>query len=124
MQNQAQIHKIKEDQIALLRAFTGDENLQIEFDEERKNDFISLDQNLISQSKKVILPFVESEISANRAALDLALCYFLFHDSEIHSWKKFTEEEQKFFDEFEKVRVIANVENVYFGSLKNILCKL
>ncbi len=125
MQNQVQIHKIKEDQIALLRALAGDENLQIEFDEERKNNFILLNQNLLSPTKKVVLPNVESEISTgSRAALDVGLCYFLFHDSKIHSQKKFVEDEQKIFDEFEKIRVIINIENIYLGSLKNILCKL
>lgn len=126
MSRSAQIHKIKEDQIALLRALAGDETLQIEFDEDRKNSFFSWNQNFLDADHKITLPFVETEdfFLDNRAALDLSLCYFLFHDSALHQQKTFEQYEQKLFDEFEKIRVIANVENIYLGALKNILFKI
>jgi len=125
MSQHAQNSKVKEDAIALLRALAGDETLQVEFDEERKNYFVSLNQNLISEDKKVMLPLLDEEINqASRAALDMALCYYLFHDPQLHAEKKFDESEQKIFDEFEKLRVVLNVENLYLGSLKNILSKI
>jgi len=125
MSQRAENQQLKEDSTALLRALAGDETLQVEFDEEKKNYFVSLNQNLISGDKKITLPFEDDEISqASRAALDLALCYYLFHDSALHGEKKFDESEQKIFDEFEKIRVISNVENIYLGSLKNILGKI
>lgn len=125
MSQSAQISKIKEDVTALLRGLSNDDALQVEFDEEKKNYFVSLNQNLVTGDKKITLPFEDTEINqASRAALDLALCYYLFHDAEIHQQKNFAIDEQKIFDEFEKIRVIANVENIYLGSLKNILGKI
>ena len=54
----------------------------------------------------------------------MALCYLLFHDTKIHQKTQRNLEEQKFFDEFEKIRVIANVKNSYQGIVWNLLHKI
>ncbi len=59
-----------------------------------------------------------------RATSDMALCYLLFHDTKIHQKTQRNSEEQKFFDEFEKIRVIANVKNSYQGIVWNLLHKI
>ncbi|MBP7709809.1 MAG: hypothetical protein KA100_01915 [Rickettsiales bacterium] len=61
---------------------------------------------------------------SSRAAADLAACYLLAHDKKLHDEKKFEPQEQKFFDEFEKIRVVAAVKNSYLGVVKNILSKV
>lgn len=130
MSNQAQINKVKEDLLATARSLVHDVAVQIEFDENCRNNFFSWNQKLIAGEKNFLLPEInenfadENLIKNARAASDMALCYFLFHDDELHQQKKFDAEEQKIFDEFEKMRVIANVENIYLGALKNILQKL
>ena len=101
MSRAAQIHKTKEDLVALLRALANDETLQIEFDEECRNNFFAWNQNLILSEKMVRLPEIspqqnlrdedkiENLEKQGRAALDMALSYILFHDKEIHAQKKF-----------------------------------
>lgn len=137
----SQTNKIKEDLIATLRGLANDESLHIEFDENCQNNFSSWDQNLVLDEKIIMLPqvlkqvqdsdfptshpeLVSGSIKHFRAASDMALCYLLFHDKETYQQKNFAEDEQKFFDEFEKIRVIANVKNSYRGVVKNILRKL
>ncbi|MDX2083491.1 MAG: hypothetical protein SFV53_05860 [Rickettsiales bacterium] len=123
---------IKDHLKATLRAIVSDNDLQIEFDFDSKNNFFSWDQNLISDRNKVILPQIQSDeiISEKnlsqrfRAAFDMVACYLLFHDSKIHQLKNYSEDEQKIFDEFEKVRLISQVKNFYLGSAKNLLHKI
>ena len=123
----AQINKIKERLTAVARAILADELLQIEFDQNQQNNFFAWNQNLILDEKKFLLPQIqtnENSIINSRAAADLASCYLLFHDQEIHQKKNLNEEEQNFFDGFEKIRVIAEVKNSYLGVVKNILEKI
>ncbi|OFW80589.1 MAG: hypothetical protein A2887_04380 [Alphaproteobacteria bacterium RIFCSPLOWO2_01_FULL_40_26] len=101
---------------ATLKALVADESLDVEFFD-AKSSFFSWNQDLIVGEKKVVIPRF-------RAASDLAACYFLFHDCRIHQEKNFAENEQKIFDEFEKIRVIANVKNLYRGVAQNILQKI
>ncbi len=118
----SQNNQIKENLVATLQALVADENLQVEFDAEQKNNFFSWNQNLVLSEKKVRLPEVERK--QFRAAPDLAACYLLAHDKKLHQEKKRDAEERKFFDEFEKVRVIACAKNSYRGVVKNILHKV
>jgi cobaltochelatase CobT len=128
----SQTNKIKEDLTATLCALLFDESVQIEFDENCPNNFFIWNQNLISGEKKITVPqvevaeilFEESIMKRFRAASDMAACYLLFHDKEIHAQKDFAEEEQKLFDEFEKIRVVAEVKNSYLGVVQNILQKI
>jgi cobaltochelatase CobT len=118
----SQNNQIKENLVATLQALVADENLQVEFDAEQKNNFFSWNQNLVLSEKKVRLPEVERK--QFRAAPDLAACYLLAHDKKLHQEKNRDAQEQKFFDEFEKVRVIACAKNSYRGVVKNILHKV
>lgn len=59
-----------------------------------------------------------------RANADMACCYLMFHDFNLHQAENFNDEEQKIFDEFEKVRVIANACDTYLGIAKNLFMKL
>ena len=90
-----------------------------------------------SQSlSRLIHPLFQRGFS-HRAASDLAACYILFHDKKIHlemnvrtglqtpSGAGFgASVEQKIFDEFEKIRVVVEVRNIYRGVVKNILGKV
>ncbi len=79
-----------------------------------------LPENHPSQSlSRLIHPLFQRGFS-HRAASDLAACYILFHDKKNY----IVAEEQKFFDEFEKIRVVAEVRNIYRGVVKNILGKV
>ncbi len=96
-----------------------------------------------------VIPVLQQGLSASllksRAAADLAACYLLAHDPVAHnvtlSLSKgdsgpdapitlrqaqgdLTLVEQKFFNEFEKIRVISCVKNTYLGVVKNILHKV
>jgi cobaltochelatase CobT len=119
--------KIKDNLTALLQAITGNEALQTEFRSDVENNFFSLNSNLISAEEKVVLPEIlggeEVFIKSHRASADLAACYLLFHQKNLHP-KKSSSEEQKFFDEFEKARLLCKVKEVYFGAAKNILDKI
>lgn len=133
----SEINQVKENLVSTLRAMTVDEALQVEFDEAKTNNFFGWDQNLVSGGS-VALPFLLSEnlseavvvnpvlrlAQQGRAASDLAAAYILFHDFAIHAEKIRDEQEQKFFDEFEKIRVISEIKNSYFGAAKNILHKV
>ncbi len=135
----------KENLIATLRALVAQEFLQVEFDEARENNFFAWDQGLVGEGG-VRLPEVgcrSSVVSCRSfcAASDLAACYILFHDfsavipakagiqnvfATLDSRLRGNDKsgEQKFFDEFEKIRVVAEVRNIYRGVVKNILGKV
>lgn len=121
-------NQIKEQITSILRAISANQSLQVEFDLNQQNNFFSWDQNLITNKKKVFLPETKSAsqnfIKQSRASSDLALAYLLFHDLNIHQEKNFPFEQQKIFDEFEKIRVIAEIGNLYLGMSKNILRKI
>lgn len=117
----SQTNQIKENLISTLRALVADELVQVEFSDEIKNNFFSWNQNAISGKKNVSLPQIDK---SPRASADLAACYLMFHDSQIHGQKNFGEDEQKIFDDFEKIRVMAQVKNSYCGVVKNILQKV
>ncbi len=130
--NNSQTNQTKEHIVATLRALSSDESIQAEFSDDQKNNFFDWSQNLIIDEKKILLPQIEaSEFFSlqnlkrrHRAAVDMAACYLLFHDQKKHQHKNLGPEEQKFFDEFEKIRVLANVKNSYRGVVKNVLCKI
>ena len=158
-----QTNQIKENLISTLRALVANEALQVEFEEERKNNFFAWDQGLIGEGGIVNLPQIntassypnaagraesrpslsfsplhqqwEQELQDGldaakpavgrfRAVSDMAACYLLFHDKNLHQEKKFDQDEQKFFNEFEKIRVLAEVKNSYHGVVKNIVAKV
>ena len=127
-----QTNQIKEHLTATLRALVADESVQVEFEDEVKNNFFAWNQNLVLDEKRVAVPqiqvdeiFSEENLAKRfRAASDLAASYLLFHDKKLHKNENIDEEEQKFFDEFERVRVIANVKNSYRGAAQNILAKV
>ena len=127
-----QTNQIKEHLTATLRALVADESVQVEFEEEVKNNFFAWNQNLVLDEKRVAVPQIqvdeifseENLVKRFRAASDLAASYLLFHDKKLHKNENIDEEEQKFFDEFERVRVIANVKNSYRGAAHNILAKV
>jgi cobaltochelatase CobT len=128
----SQINQIKEDLIATLRAIVCDEVVQVEFDENQRNNFFSWNQNLVFDEKKVLIPAIQTDeifseenlVRRFRASLDMAACYLLFHDKKIEQEQNFSKEEQKIFDEFEKARVISSVKSSYLGVVKNILAKV
>ena len=127
-----QTNQIKEYLTATLRALVADESVQVEFEDDIKNNFFTWNQNLVLDEKIVAVPQIqvdeifseENLVKRFRAASDLAASYLLFHDKKLHKNENIDEEEQKFFDEFERVRVIANVRNSYRGAAKNILAKV
>lgn len=143
-QKSLQTNNTKENLIATLRAIASDESVQVEFEEEVKNNFFSWNQNLVSAEKKVCLPEIiiskkyqdvvdfsfNSSINLPfRASADMAACYLLFHDKKINAAHRQAQDEisideQIFFDEFEKIRVIACIKNSYQGAVKNILRKV
>lgn len=128
----AQINKVKEALDSTIKALAADQNLQIEFDDNLQNSFFSWNQNLVTKEQKIILPQIkvaevfseENLIKRHRASFDMALCYFLFHDQALHQQNNFALEEQKLFDEFEKIRVISKIKNRYLGVAQNIFLKL
>ena len=134
MKNQnSQTNQIKESLTSAARAIVKDEFLQLEFLSEVENNFFSWNQNLIANEQKIILPQIkisefdlleENLLIGSRAPLDMAACYLMFHDSQIHRAKNFSLDEQKLFDEFEKIRVIENIQGYYLGIVKNILSKI
>lgn len=133
----SQISAEKENLIATLRALVAQEFLQVEFDETRENNFFAWDQSL-AREDCVLLPEISRQSSvvscqSRRAALDLAACYLLFHDRKIHLEMKVrtglqtpsgVSVREKFFDEFEKIRVVVEVRDIYRGVVKNILGKV
>lgn len=101
--------QLKEALITTLRTLVASDSLPVEFNEEAENNFFSWDQNLIKEGRVFVYE--------SRAAADLAACYLLFHDSQIH-------QDHQFFNEFEKVRVIAKIKDSYRGAAQNILSKI
>jgi cobaltochelatase CobT len=82
---------------------------------------------------------VSGSISQFRAASDLAACYILFHDKKINDevmlslpsqdyWARSSSitlrQAQCDIDQFEKIRVVVEVRNIYRGVVKNILGKM
>ncbi len=125
----SQINDAKENLIVTLRALAASDSLQVEFDENQQNNFFTWDQNLLIEKQKVSLPKLQKISEENplehfRSAFDLAACYLLFHDQHSHQIAIPDAAERKFFDAFEKIRVIALVKNSYRGVVQNILQKI
>ncbi len=122
MDNKKTDQKLLENALKTVKALTGRSQINAEFFD-IKNNFFAWNQNIVA-SDRVFLP-KEANASQTRAAADLAACYLLFHQKEIH--QKFLQEQdeqQELFDAFEKIRVVANVKNIYFGVVKNIITKI
>jgi cobaltochelatase CobT len=122
------INKIKEDIAAVNLAILKDESVVFDFVSDSKNNFFSWNQNLIFDEKRISLPAINLEndnfIESSRASSDMALCYLMFHDKNLHFLENLDENKEKLFDEFEKIRVIAKASNYYLGIVKNILEKI
>ncbi len=142
--------QIKENLSATLQAIVANDSLRVEFSEDLSNNFFAWNQSLVVGKNEVLLPdflnvssaFAESEKEGEkgfvnhflncresesfkyRAAGDLAVCYFLAHDFALYSEKNRDLQEQKFFDEFEKIRVVSEVKNSYRGLVRNVLKKV
>jgi cobaltochelatase CobT len=71
-----------------------------------------------------IFAVTKSPTKQFRAASDLAACYFMYHSHNPNQQTQRNAEEQKFFNEFEKIRVIANVKSSYLGVVQNLLQKI
>lgn len=134
--------KINDEILATVRAITGNETLQIDFDKNLQNNFFHWNQDLSASDK--LLRIAEIEISSNnltedsqiiqqyindlRANSDLASCYNLFFEKKV--FKKVLQEnnidiqQQKFFEEFEKIRVTVLAHKSLRGVTKNILNKI
>ncbi|MBU6339763.1 MAG: hypothetical protein KGQ36_07340 [Rickettsiales bacterium] len=126
MRENVKVNQVKEHLASVAQAILQDESIQVEFDVNQKNNFFSWNQNLVAE-KLFLVPQVlveQNQIEEFRAASDLALCYSLFHDKEISAKNQRNSEEQKFFDDFEKIRVLANIKGSYLGIAKNILAKI
>lgn len=135
------INQIGAELLATMRALTSDETLQVRFDAGCQNNFFGWMQNLCSE-KQMTLPeikFYGDKNSTNnlekitalkrlRAASDMASCYSMFHDPKIFTddlaKNKIDGNEENFFAEFEKIRIIAAAKNSYLGIVKNILEKI
>ncbi len=118
----------KEALIGMLRAMVLRDNLRVEFQDELVNEFFLWNQNLVTNDE-VFVPEISHLIFGDknhqiRAASDLAAAYLLFHDGGLHRQNILTSDEQKFFDEFEKIRVLCCVKDSFFGSAKNLLQKI
>lgn len=126
--------------------------IQLEFSSISQNDFLSWNQNCVAltQDNSIIIELCESNLDDFKATkksqnsknftskqaastqksknlqanADLACCYLIFHNFELHQKRKFDNLEQKIFDEFEKIRLIANAFEIYLGVAKNLLQKL
>jgi cobaltochelatase CobT len=127
MSKQAQIHKAKEDLKAAVKTLAGDEELKLEFVASAENDFFKWDQSLVVGENVFTIPEVENGevlLRESRAASDMALCYFLFHDRELQLDSEPSLEAQKFLNDFEKIRILAKMEGRYLGCTENILEKI
>ncbi len=121
MTKNSDVNKVKENIAKTFMAMVADDEVLVEFSEMVADDFGLWNQNLVT-GRKITLPQINNDsYETNRAGADLAACYYLFHNAEIHLRKSFELEEQNLFDAFEKVRVLLNVEDCYLGALKNIL---
>ncbi len=118
----------KEALVGMLRAMVLRDNLRVEFQDELVNEFFAWNQNLVANGE-VFVPEISHLIFGDknhqiRSASDLAAAYLLFHDSELHRKNILSPDEQKFFDEFEKIRVLCCIKNSFFGAAKNLLQKI
>jgi len=125
-----------EDLIATYQNLAQNKNLQIDFDQNFVNNFFSWNQNIIAFETLIIKAPSPNEnlinLSQIRPSLDLAICYKLFHDLSIHD--KFRPQQNKYqnfdldfiklFDDFEKIRVMANSKNQYRGIVLNLINKI
>jgi cobaltochelatase CobT len=125
-----------EDLIATYQNLAQNKNLQIDFDQNFVNNFFSWNQNIIAHQPPIIKAPSPNEnlinLSQIRPSLDLAICYKLFHDLSIHD--KFRPQQNKYqnfdldfiklFDDFEKIRVMANSKNQYRGIVLNLINKI
>jgi len=111
--------QISHDILSTIKALSKNSNIDIEIAAVEDN-FFAWNQDLI-RGQKILLPQILS-IKQGRAAADLATCYLLFHNQEIH--QEFFPNEKNLFDAFEKIRVIGNIKNLYRGVAKNILQKI
>jgi cobaltochelatase CobT len=120
------LDKQKDQIVSTLKALCRNEQLVVNFDQNQINNFSSWNQKIIDENKNQInLPEFDKELfEYYRASIDIACSYILFHQKEIHQTKSFDEEEQKIFDNFEKVRVILEIKNFYRGSFFNLLKKI
>ncbi len=116
------------------RAIAKNDELQIEFDANCKNNFFTWNQDLISSNsannkEKIIFTtpnFTDNFAQQNyRAASDLALLYHLFSNKTIHNnFRETLAEEASLLDAFEKIRIICCCKNLYHGIVNNILQKV
>lgn len=108
---------------SVLKAFDKNEDLNINF-VERENNYFQFNQNYI-ENNSIKLP-ESSDIKDIRGISDLAICYLIFHDKNIHNkfLAKVEIEEQELINNFEKLRLIAKMKNNYRGVAKNIFNKL
>lgn len=125
MLKEAQIHKLKEDLKAFICSALADEKIKINFDENFENNFFSWQLNQINQ-KDILLPRINNEelIKSSRAALDIALAKNLFYKNLNKKINFFSNEQEKFLNDFEKIRLTKKLENLYFGCAQNILTKI
>lgn len=117
---------ILENIISVVKAVSKKDDIKIEFSEIPDN-FFTFNQDLVSE-ERLTLPKT-SELAKARGLADLSAAYFLFHDKNLHNQLKnyeftLSEEEKSLFDDFEKMRVIAEISSDYEGVKKNILEKI
>jgi cobaltochelatase CobT len=125
MSKQAKIHKVKEDLNLLAKTLAREFDVKVEFDEDAQNNFFKWNENLV-EKQRFIVPEIEklSEeklITKSRATLDMAIAYFLFHKNVSNPLSL---QERDFLRDFERVRVLKNLEGEYLGCAQNILEKL
>ena len=126
------ITQIKDDLASTSSAIAFPINVDLEFSNDCENNFFAWNSDLMIEGSGIILPeikfneFDEEQkiIESYRAALDMALCYRMFHDKKINLDQELDLQEKKIFDEFEKVRLIKKISYNYLGIVKNILAKI
>lgn len=131
------IAETKEYLCLLAKNIANIEDITLNFSKEVKNNFFTWNQDLIEkQGNSKFLNIYQLEnsnfdnlninnfLKTHRALIDMACCYLMFHNSNLHQQKNFNQEEQIIFDDFEKVRVLLCIYDSYFGSVCNILNKI
>lgn len=117
--------KLQEELFLVLQAMIKDESLLPDFGDFVQDNFFSWDQNLVKNREKINLPndISNENLSSARAVFDMCAAYILFHNFADFDIDDLDFEEQKIANEFEKIRVISCLKEVYLGSAKNILNK-